>query len=301
MRYGTRRPKGRCRACGRTRWTEAKTCRRRTCVGYAPVWAGDQRTKLFDNLKAVPDLGELATQRVGLVTVTAPGAEVLPWDSQHCAGLGVHRCSGTLGCRVDPEAAEVWNASAPDGWRRLHRRAYQRTKQRFPRFWLPARVWELQKRGVLRVHAVVPLGSGMERAAAAFYVQELHALAARYGFGYVDRKLEGASAKAAAAYLSSYFVTGKREKAQLHESVMSPAMPRSIVHVSNRLTQHTGITMRELRFRRFVWVRYAGLMIGGGRLVLVARRAAEAEVALQRQLSPLELEDLARGLLTGVP
>ncbi len=34
---------------------------------------------------------------------------------------------------------------------------------------------------------------------------------------------------------------------------MSPEMPRSIVHVSNELTQRTGVTMRELRFRRFVW------------------------------------------------
>lgn len=30
-------------------------------------------------------------------------------------------------------------------------------------------------------------------------------------------------------------------------------MPRSIVHLSSRLTQATGCTMRELRFRRFVW------------------------------------------------
>jgi hypothetical protein len=34
---------------------------------------------------------------------------------------------------------------------------------------------------------------------------------------------------------------------------MAPDMPRSIIYVSTELTQQTGVTMRELRFRRFVW------------------------------------------------
>jgi hypothetical protein len=58
------------------------------------------------------------------------------------------------------------------------------------------------------------------------------------------------SAKAPAAYLSAYFVTGERNKITLQESVPIARMPRSIVHVSTSLTQTTGITMRELRFRR---------------------------------------------------
>lgn len=60
----------------------------------------------------------------------------------------------------------------------------------------------------------------------------------------------------AAAYLSSYFVKGRRGKETLWESVRSPAMPRSIVHVSTRLTMRTGCTMRVLRLKRavfYVW------------------------------------------------
>ena len=34
---------------------------------------------------------------------------------------------------------------------------------------------------------------------------------------------------------------------------MAPDMPRSIIHVSTELTQRSGVTMRELRLRRFVW------------------------------------------------
>lgn len=74
-----------------------------------------------------------------------------------------------------------------------------------------------------------------------------------YGFGYSERRLSTGSGKRVAAYLSSYFVTGKKRKATLQESVMAGDMPRSIVHVSVELTQRTGVTMRELRFRRFVW------------------------------------------------
>ena len=56
-----------------------------------------------------------------------------------------------------------------------------------------------------------------------------------------------------AAYLSAYFVTGKKGKESLQESVMAQDMPRSIIHVSTDLTQRSGVRMRELRFRRFVW------------------------------------------------
>lgn len=182
------------------------------------MWAEDQRRKLFDNLKAVETLGGLGTLKVALVTVTAPGADRLAWDRRSCSGLGAHACSGLLGCRVERTAARDWNKRAPDKWRRLHRRAYQRTRARYAQFWMPARVWELQTRGVLHAHVVVPYGSGMERAAADFYVRELHALAGHYGFGFVDRKLTAMSAKGAAAYLSAYFVSGKR----LRRGYMSP-------------------------------------------------------------------------------
>jgi len=151
------------------------------------VWAGDQRQKLFRNLEILP--GDIL-----LSAVTAPGADCLPWDERVCAGLGKHKHSGKLGCRVKEAAAARWNREAPGRWRRLHRRAYQDTVKRFGRgsVFLVARVWEVQARGVLHVW----------------------------------------------------------------ESVQSPSMPRSIIHVSTRLTQKTGCTMRTLRLKRavfYVW------------------------------------------------
>lgn len=111
----------------------------------------------------------------------------------------------------------------------------------------------VKRRGVLHVHPVLGFKTPAERHAAHLYAKYLFGLAPRYGFGFTERKLQTRSAKRVAAYLSSYFVTGKKDKLSLQESVMAPDMPRSIVHVSTELTQHTGVTMRELRFRRFVW------------------------------------------------
>lgn len=125
------------------------------------------------------------------------------------------------------------------------------------------RVFELQHRGVLHLHPVLAYTTPAERHAARLYVGYLAELAPRYGFGFVERRMKPIPRRAAAAYLSSYFVTGKKKKPSLQESALSPDMPRSIIHVSVELTQRTGITMRELRFRRFVW-RIAGSLAAAG-------------------------------------
>ncbi len=118
---------------------------------------------------------------------------------------------------------------------------------------LLARVFEKQRRGVLHVHPVLGFKTPAERHAAHLYTRCLSEFASQYGFGFSERKLASRSPKRVAAYLSSYFVAGKKGKLTLQESVMASDMPRSIVHVSTALTQATGVTMRELRFRRFVW------------------------------------------------
>lgn len=241
-----RRPTGACQHCGRFTYGRAVTCRRRQCPGYAPLWAGDQRRKLFDNLGAYEGT-------VAVLAVTGPGADELPWDVNRCRSMGEHVHSGPRGCRVDRLAARLWNTTAPKRWTDLHRQVYMKVCKHRVRPVLLARVFELQRRGVLHVHPVLGFETPAERHAARLYARYLSELAPRYGFGHTERKLETRSPKRIAAYLSAYFVTGKRGKLSLQESVRSPDMPRSIVHVSKELTQRTGVTMRELRFRRFVW------------------------------------------------
>jgi len=187
--------------------------------------------------------------------VTAPGVVELPWSNQ-CAPLGAHKHSGLLGCQVDTLAAAAWNRTAPARWRQLHRRAYTICSRAGRKPELIARVWEMQHRGVLHVHPVLGFTTAGERLAARLYMRHLAELATSYGFGFVERKEREMPAQAAAAYLSAYFVTGSKKKETLQRSVVHRGMPRSIVHVSTRLTMTTGCTMRRLRLARFIHHRW---------------------------------------------
>ena len=103
------------------------------------------------------------------------------------------------------------------------------------------------------MHPVVGSSTLSERQAADVYQEELATRAARNGFGYVDRKQQLADPIAAAAYLSSYFVAGKKGKLTLREAVTSGQMPRSIIYVQAELSRSSGITMRSLRLKRYAW------------------------------------------------
>ncbi len=104
------------------------------------------------------------------------------------------------------------------------------------------------------MHPVLAYSTPRERAGADRYLAVLDELRAQYGFGYVERKRQVRDPRAAAAYLSSYFISGKGRKISLEESVQSNWLPHSIIYVSKDLTQRSGITMRSLRLRRYAWV-----------------------------------------------
>lgn len=246
----------RCPDCGRSIPGWQHRHRARDCPGYSELWAGDVRVKIFAALRAYADeVSDQVQPQVRLLTVTAPGQEAgLDWDEDLCAHLGEHRHSGPLGCRVREAPAAAWNHLAPTWWRTLHHEASQATLRRTgrrPR--LLIRPWELQQRGMLHVHPVVGYSTPSERQAADIYVEELVARAPANGFGHVDRKTAIADPVAAAAYLSSYFVAGKKGKLTLRESVTSGRMPRSIVYVQPELSRRSGVTMRSLRLKRYLW------------------------------------------------
>ncbi len=252
--FGERR---RCAHCGRSIPEPLTRCRRRTCPGYGALWAGDVRRKLFENLQAYADDAPMGWKpKVLLGAVTAPGVDQLPWDEEHCAALGAHNHSGLLGCRVLRPQAAAFNASASARWRDLHRRAYRLTiRDGFDPPFLVARVFEMQHRGVLHVHPVLGYTTAWDQEGARRYMDWVATFADHYGFGFVERKERVKTARQAAAYLSSYFVKGRRGKLSLEESVRSREMPRSIVHVSHRLTQTPGCTMRGLRMVRLLHTR----------------------------------------------
>lgn len=291
------KPTGRCGHCGRRTYGGATSCKSRICDRYAPLWAGDWRRVFFDNFGAlrelVPQLPKGLEARAVMLAVTGPGKDPtfdpvtgevicagMPWDLRKCLHPAGEACSGRKGCKVDPVRATAWNVTADERWSRLHRRVATETRRRFGNdsLVLLARVKELQKRGLIHWHPVLLAATPKQREAVAWYRDRLGELAAQYGFGYVSMKLRPQSAKAAAAYLSSYFVTGKKEKAQLQESVQHPALRKGrLMWLTPRLTTKTGVTMRELRFRRYVWMRFGSFVALGGVWVNVARRLAELE------------------------
>jgi hypothetical protein len=104
-----------------------------------------------------------------MFSVTAPGADVYPFDHRFCSASPSHRCSGRLGCRVDPEVAAAFNRKAGKWWSQLHRAAKVRADRATGhKATLAARVWEKQKRGLAHLHGVLAVatpasGRGLKR------------------------------------------------------------------------------------------------------------------------------------------
>lgn len=225
------------------------TCKRRFCPRCGYRWA--------QNWGAVTRLNlEEYGGAVAMITITAPGADVLPWDCNRD-----HKHAGSRGCRVKQDAGDVWSANASENWKKLRdaaRRACARAGLEPPR--ILERAWEPQKRGVPHVHIVVGMATAEERAAAQRYVDELARLAPDYLFGYVDRgkgqpdgsrRLEQISAQEASQYLTSYLLGRRGKKASIRENIADPRMPRSLLWMSPVLTRATKVTMRRLRYARW--------------------------------------------------
>lgn len=109
------------------------------------------------------------------ITLTAPGADVLPFDLRRCELPPGHVCSGDLGCKVSVDDCATLNASMPRRWwefMRDLRRALGVDVQYVG-------VWEDQKRGLLHRHAIVWAAGVSERRFRAAFVM----CALRLGFG----------------------------------------------------------------------------------------------------------------------
>jgi hypothetical protein len=232
-------------------------CSARTCPEFAPIWARDTRRRLLENLKIVP----LAV----MFSVTAPGADLYPFDPSFCSHRPGNGCSGTLGCRVNPDMAFAFNQKVGGWWTELHRAAKVRADRATGhKGKLLARVWEKQRRGLAHVHGVIAVSTPAECAWAKSYVMALTEMAPRYGFGFVDgwhkvgRKFwPGVQA---AAYLSSYFAGGRGRKMAITANVLAGDLPRLVVFIGRDLTAQTGCTMRSLRNARKLWASREGLI-----------------------------------------
>src|SRR6476619_6148256 len=87
---GRRRVFHRC-SCGRPIPEGVSRCSARTCPEFAPIWARDTRRRLLENLRLV----KLSV----MFSVTAPGADVYPFDPRFCSPSPSLRRAG----RTSPE------------------------------------------------------------------------------------------------------------------------------------------------------------------------------------------------------
>jgi hypothetical protein len=161
--------------------------------------------------------------------------------------------------------ARAFNQKAGSWWSELHRAAKVRADRATGfKGKLAARVWEKQQRGLAHLHGVVSVESPVHIRWAEAYITALREMAPRYGFGFVDgwRKVGRKfwPGVQAAAYLSSYFIGGRRHKAQITENVLAGDLPRLVVFIGRDLTLRTGCTMRNLRNARRLWASHQGLI-----------------------------------------
>jgi hypothetical protein len=219
------------------RWV---TCKHRGCPRCGVRWARAWSLVTRENLDAYGGA-------VAMVTITAPGADLLPW-----ACTRDHKHGGPKGCRVVDDAADTWASRAPANWRRLRDAARAVCARADLKPTLLQRVWEPQKRGVPHLHIVLGLGSDAERAAARLFVDELARLAPEYLFGFVDRRLDEIAADDVAKYLAGYLLGRRPKKASIRENIADARMPRSLLWMTPRLTALTKVTVRRLRQARWV-------------------------------------------------
>jgi hypothetical protein len=192
-----------------------------------------------------------------MVVVTAPGADVLPWDTKRCHHKADVPCSGKRGCRIDERARDRWEADVQRRWCNLRQAITMRLDRQGYRSPLRAYADEDQRRGAWHRNLVLIAGP-----AGWAFVRHLKELAPRYGFGFVDGKVKPMSGIRAASYVAGYLTGKGGTKADASIQVIAKRSPsrRKVWWVSADLTTETHVTMTTLRRGRRCMAARAGLI-----------------------------------------
>jgi hypothetical protein len=170
---------------------------------------------------------------VCLVTITAPGADVLPY--------------GPDGQYVDDLALSEWCSTMMARWHLLRDSSAKSAKRSMDSDSVPvvlAYVWQLQTRRAPHLHVVVsaaPLGRT--------FAVALKTRASDYGFGFVDIKTVTGSALAVGVYLSRYLTRDLESSGEASRYL--PARP---AYVSRKLCRRAGVGIAVARKLRHLWV-----------------------------------------------
>lgn len=234
-----------------------RRCRRRECAHCGPIRRNDEYRKFHENIRAYGG-------RVVLVAVTAPGADLLPWDHDACLIEGPHKHSGKLGCRVVRDVADEWNECASDEYAKLWKAATIAADRWMRRQYgssvkLPRRVavvWSEQRRGVWHVHEALPAATHVERQWSKLVVDYVSRASTKYAWGFVDRNPLREAARFDGSELAARYLARNAASYLSENTSEAYGLPgRSLrSYVARRLTMKTGATMRNLRRVRFLYV-----------------------------------------------
>lgn len=209
--------------------------------------------------------------RASMLTLTAPGADVLPWDVSKCLHREGVPCSGKIGCVVEADALARWHATLPRRWSDFVTDLRRLLGRGFPVDVQFMKVYELQSRGALHIHALVRLvGVCSQRR----YKAAVRLLARRHGFGaqFDLSAIEAASATEVArvgGYAAKYVTKGCDAIGSIRMLDASGAVCRRSVRVWSA-SRSWGLTMKDCGLVRRQWA------AGGGADVHAAAGAPPA-------------------------
>ena len=222
---------------------------------------------------------EWLAAQVAVGTLTAPGADLLPWDTDLCTHPLGEKCSGKKGCAVEWIYLEYYNRTFAARRSRLHEAAQKAADRAVRRMGyggrLPRNVGAAsgpQRRGALHAHVMVRKGAGVEAQWSRIYWGYIESVCKReaklpadqrwaaiereyvtgeitpgvYGFGFEHRGGIGRSARKGARYMArnaaGYMASNASGWSTWH-------------YISTEITQATGVTMRVLRSCNWLHVR----------------------------------------------
>lgn len=217
---------------------------------------------------------------VAVGTLTAPGADLLPWDTDMCTHPPGEKCSGKKGCVVEWIYREYYNRTFAARRSRLHEAAQRAADRAVRRMGyegkLPRNIGAAsgpQRRGMLHAHVMTRQGRGIEAAWSRVYWKYVRSVCKReaetmtpeerwvaiereyvtgeitrgvYGFGFEHRGHVGSSPAKAHRYLArnaAGYMAG------------NAAGWNTWHYVSTELTRQTGATMVALRACNWLHVR----------------------------------------------
>ena len=185
------------------------------------------------------------------VTLTAPGADLLPWDSSRCNHSSGVRCSGDIGCVVEAHALAIWHNELGQRWSWFVtelRRELDCDVQFF-------KTWEQQSRGALHAHSMMRTDEPVSERC---FTAAVKAAALRWGFG-EQIKVEmvdlGDSLKAArvAGYCAKYASKGADALPSVQRLNCATGEMRLGGYRSWSSSRRWGSTMASVKLRRCQW------------------------------------------------